>query len=145
VARVASHVAEKKSFTGATLAGDPTVLSKSRNGTFGRPNGAVSTSRLTKKDVMYDTIHSVARTLNDAGALKFLFPLLTILGPAILGYFGYLGVARRRTLVLYRNRRSETWWVTGPWALACGLSYLVLAPILLVAMGPVATAMFGLW
>jgi hypothetical protein len=94
---------------------------------------------------MHDSIHSVARTINDAGALKFLFPLLTILGPVLLGYFGYLGVAKRRTLVLYRTRGAGAWWVTGPWAMVCGLFYLALVPVMLLAMGPVTTAMFGLW
>jgi hypothetical protein len=95
---------------------------------------------------MDETIHEVARTLNDAGALRVIFPLLTLIGPALFGYYGYLGVAKRRTLVLGgRVRGAGAWWVTGAWAMVLGAFYLVLGPLLLISMGTVATAMFGLW
>ncbi len=42
-----------------------------------------------------DVVHTVAKTISEAGFLKVLFPLLPIVGPALFFYFGYLGVAKR--------------------------------------------------
>ena len=94
-----------------------------------------------------DTIHSVAKTLNDAGFLKVLFPVLAAAGPGLFFYFGYLGVVKRRTLALARTRGTSGGggWVTGGWAIAFGIIYLLVAPVMLIAMGPIAAAMLGLW
>jgi len=95
-----------------------------------------------------DTIHSVANTLNDAGFLKVLFPVLAVVGPGVVFYFGYLGVVKRRTLALARMRGTSAGgggWVTGGWAIMFGVIYLLIAPFMLFVMGPIAAAMLGLW
>jgi hypothetical protein len=95
----------------------------------------------------YSTIiHSVADTLNQAGFLRVLFPILTITGPALFGYFGYTGVVRKRTLLLGRERSGAGGgWVTGGWAVVLGVIYLVIGLLMLTVMGPVSTAMIGIW
>jgi hypothetical protein len=94
----------------------------------------------------YDAAHGAAAAIGQAGFLKILFPLLAVAGPALFFYFGYLGVVKRRTLFLFRPRGGGgAGWVEGGWAFACGIMYLVVGPLMLVAMGPIAAAIVGLW
>ena len=91
---------------------------------------------------MFASIHSVAGVFKDTPALCVIFLLLTFVGPAVIGYLGYLGIKRRRTLLVGRNRGV---WVEGPLAVVVGAFYVVLAPGLFATMAPVSAAVVGIW
>ncbi len=91
---------------------------------------------------MFASIHSVATVFRDTPALSAIFLLLTFVGPALFGYLGYLGVARRRTLLVGRNRGA---WVEGRLAVAVGAFYVLLAPGVFLVMAPVSAAVVGIW
>lgn len=96
-----------------------------------------------------DVIHSVATTLSAIPIMKVLFPLLAIVGPGLFVYYGYRGIKFKRTIFLFRSRsgvQNMGLSVEGTSAVVLGVFYLlVAAPLMLVAMGPIAGAIVGLW
>jgi hypothetical protein len=93
-----------------------------------------------------ETAQAVAAALGQAAFLRILFPLLTILGPAILGYWGLRGLLQRQTM-LFGRWDSVRWKipVTGSAAMLVGLGYLAGAGLLVAVMGPITLAMIGIW
>jgi hypothetical protein len=87
------------------------------------------------------TLHSLAHTFRGTPALTVLFPLLTFIGPGLFGYFGYLGLARRRTLLFGRRNGA---WVTGRFAMFVGATYIFCAPFMFAFMAPLSAAIIGI-
>ena len=93
-------------------------------------------------------IHSVAGALSEAGALRVLFPLLALVGPAVFFYFGHMGITQRKTLLLGRRndkRLSPAIQLEGTSAVICGVIYIAAGLVIAGVMLPIAGAMFGLW
>jgi hypothetical protein len=93
-----------------------------------------------------ETAHAVAAALGQAAFLRILFPLLTVLGPAILGYWGLRGLLQRQT-VLFGRWDSVRWKIplSGSAAMLVGLGYLAVACVIVAVMGPITLAMMGVW
>ena len=77
--------------------------------------------------------------------MRFLFPLLAVVGPVLLLWLGYLGVAKRRTIGRAQPESQRGIWITGPGAVVLGIIYPAAAPLMLYVMTPIAAAMVGIW
>jgi hypothetical protein len=72
--------------------------------------------------------------------------VLTVVGPGLFGWFGVMGITKKRTLLLARPRGGGgPMWITGTPALITGLLYLPFGLLLFAVLAPVTGAMFGLW
>lgn len=97
---------------------------------------------------MLEMFHSAGEELWHAGALRYLFPLLAIVGPVICFRSGYSGIVKRKTLVLGRSfdgSLGEPATVEGAGAVVEGVLNIVIGLVCMLAMWPIVGAMFGLW
>ena len=73
--------------------------------------------------------------------MKILFPLLAVVGPVVLLWLGYLGVAKRRTIGRAQPESQRGMWISGPGAVVLGVIYLAAAPLILYVMLPIAATL----
>ena len=91
-------------------------------------------------------IQDVGSQLGDAGAMRWLFPLLTVVGPGVLLYYGVQGIWKKSTIVGYRyDQRLVVNKVTGNLAIVVGGVQLLAALLVLAVMAPISAAILGLW
>jgi hypothetical protein len=98
----------------------------------------------------WETVHSlssaVASELQDAGAMGWLFPVLTVLVPGVLIHLGLQGVRRQRTIESHRvDQRIAVNEVTGNVAVVVGVLQLALAALLFAVLAPLTASLLGLW
>jgi hypothetical protein len=92
--------------------------------------------------------HQSARTLSDAAPFfKLLFPVLTVLGPVVFFRYAWLGIVKRQTRMLGRNRYHQlsNGWVTGWPAVFLGIAHFMMGSMCLALLAPISAAMWGLW
>jgi hypothetical protein len=98
----------------------------------------------------WETVHelssAVASELQGAGAVGWLFPVLTVLGPGVLIHLGLQGVRKRRTIESHRiDQRIVVSEVTGNVAVVVGILQLALAALLFAVLAPLTASLLGLW
>jgi hypothetical protein len=80
--------------------------------------------------------------------LRFLFPLLALVGPLVFFYYGHMGVTRRKTLLFGRRTDGSlalATWLEGTSAVVWGVIYIVSGILCACLMVPIAGTMLGLW
>jgi hypothetical protein len=93
-----------------------------------------------------ETAHAVADLLSQTGFFELLFPILTLLGPAVFLYWGARGLRDRRSALATRvDGTFITTRLSGWPAVAVSLVHIALAGVLLLAMAPITLAIIGLW
>ncbi len=92
-----------------------------------------------------NALHGTAEMLKEIPFLHYGFPPLILIGGAILLWFAYTGIVRRRTTNYYRmygyNFLGE---ITGIAAIVVGFCHLIMAALVLGIGLPVILAMWGL-
>ncbi len=88
-----------------------------------------------------------ANGIKDIEFLKYLFPLLAVVGSIVFLYFGCKGVVLKSTINLFKisgftYRESNIGKITGMWALVFGVFYIALGLFLLFFLGGISYYMW---
>ncbi len=83
------------------------------------------------------------------GSAEIIICITIVLGILSLLYFGYLGVAKKRTFLMIRQGDTAglgtaKFWVEGRWAVVLGISYLLSSILAILVAGPLVLIAMGL-